>query len=171
MVNFTVDPNKKFAKTLKELEKKSLDLTLPLNLITQSWYKTNNAIFALKGPGKYAPLSARYVRVKKKELGSAYPALLGKNQRIKNAITQPTNSNAINKILNKRTLELGVKKTGEFIYAAAHQYGNTSAGLPARPYLFAAAEPAAPVSDINRRVDIWIKLLEKHIIKTGKRYL
>lgn len=168
VTNYKVDPNDELKDAITRASKKSTDLTVPLTLITQSWYKTNNAIFSLKGPGKYEPLSSRYAKRKQKDLGFAYPALLGKNARIKNAITNPTNAYAINEIKKKVELRLGVRAGGVFSYAAVHQYGYKN--IPKRPYLFVGGEAAAP-NDLKRRVKIWIDLIENHIIKTVKKEL
>ena len=50
-----VDPSGEFKKALTRAQKKVSDLTIPLTLISQSWYKTNMALFAFsnKGPFKY----------------------------------------------------------------------------------------------------------------------
>ena len=163
-----VDPNNQLSRALARARKESADLTAPLTLIAQSWFKTNKAIFALRGPGQYEPLSPKYREQKAKKLGFVYPALLGRNERIKKAITDPTDSNSVNKILNKKELQVGVRKTGSFPYAAVHQFG--SGNIPARPYLFVGGEAAAP-KDLNKRSDIWAKLIETHILKTTNRAL
>lgn len=165
--NYKVDPHKKLSKKIVEASKKAEDLRVPLNLITQSWYKTNRAIFSLKGKGKYDDLSPKYKKRKLKNTGFVYPILLGATGRLAESILSPTSQYAINVIKNKKILELGVRKTPEFPYPAAHHFGFKGSNIPARPFLFIGGEAAAPRA-LNRRVDIWIDLIKHHVIGTMK---
>lgn len=166
---FDLDPQGEFQKILKQAKKKTADLTVPLTLIAQSWFKTNRAIFKLRGPGKYEKLSPKYKTRKEQTLGFAYPALEGKNNRIHDAITNPTDKHAVQVIDNKKELYLGAKKTSDFPYAAIHQFGgtiktkNATIEMPARPYLFVGGEQSAP-SALNNRIKAWYKIIKNHIL-------
>lgn len=158
-IRFVVDPDKKFQAAINEAIKQVDDLTIPFNLITQSWFKTNMAIFALKGPGKYQDLSEGYKKWKQWFLKSTTPyPILKLTGALEASITQPGADGSIAQIINKTTLVLG----SSIPYAKDHQTGNRRKNLPARPWLFSGGEQSSP-DFATRRRDIWIGLVKKHV--------
>jgi len=171
VMKIDVDPNKDFHKAVEEATKGISDLRLPLREITKHWYQGNKAMFTLSGPGKWDDLSPGYKKLKERKRKTAYPLLKGENGRIESATTKAGDVHAINQVLNKKTLVLGVKKTSDFPYAASIHYGYSKNNLPARPYLFLGPEKAAPdVPVIKNRGDIYLKIIQGHCIKLSKGF-
>lgn len=158
-VKFKVDVDQKLKKAIDKTLKDVQDLTIPFGLITQSWFKSNRAIFALSGPGKYPDLSERYKKQKKKAVGFIYP-ILRRTGRLESSITDPSDTDAISLIINKRSLILGTKVP----YASNHQMG---LGVPVRPMVLFGPEQVSPPG-INRRVDAWVKILEEFALAKSK---
>jgi phage gpG-like protein len=146
------DLDGKFKAALRKAGKEIQDLRVPLSSIRASWYRSNNAIFSLKGPGKYDDLTDLYKQQKQKNRGFVYP-ILRSSGRLEKSITDPSNGEAIGKIESDRqTLTLGTRVP----YGAFHQYGTSK--MAQREFLFAGAEQVAP-DIINKRIEIWITII------------
>lgn len=158
MVNIKVF-DKEFQKAVDQTLKNVSDLTIPFNLITQSWFKSNRSIFTLGGPGKYADLSPGYKRVKQAEWGFTYPILKAKGD-LMDSVTKPGDTNSIAQILNKKTLVLGSKDPK----AEFHQLGTNR--MPARPFVLLGLEQVAP-PEVNRRREAWIKVLSDFAVQAS----
>lgn len=157
MVKVQADPKKELRKTLKEAQKKLADLTIPLTLIAQSWFKSNRAIFTLKGPGKYVDFRSMAYRMwKRNHLGSEYP-MMKLTGRIEKSITDPQASESINLILNKKHLVLGTSVP----YANIHAQGAPSINLAKRPVVLFGNESVAP-NELNTRVESWKMMMLKY---------
>ena len=161
IVTYSVDPDKAFQKAIKDAIKDVQDLTVPFTLITKSWFKSNRAIFALKGPGKYVDLTEKYKLEKQKKVGFIYP-ILKRSGLLEKSITVPGDSNSISYIINKNVLVLGSKVP----YGAAHQFGTKF--LPIRPFIFVGAEQTAP-EEINQRRDAWIATLRDYVLQVSSK--
>lgn len=159
-----VDPGKKFQKALKEAERWTGDLTVPFGLISQSWFKSNRAIFALSGPGKYPDLSEKYKVAKKRKHGFLYPILRAKGD-LEKSITNPGDKNAVSEVVNKTILLLGTRDPK----AQFHQGDGARSKMPYRPMVLLGPEQVAP-SGINNRVEGFVKILEDYLLQTGKRF-
>lgn len=149
----------KFQKAVNRVISKVDDLTIPFTLMIQSWYKSNQAIFALKGPGKYEDLSPKYKVVKNKQWGFVYPILKARGD-LAESILQP-GGNSVAKILNKNTLVLGSSHP----LAAYHQLGTKN--MPKRPFVLLGAEQTAP-NALNQRRNAWIAILTKYVKDVSK---
>jgi phage gpG-like protein len=161
ITSYSVDPDKQFQEAIKDARKQVNDLTIPFTLMTKSWFKSNRAIFSLKGPGKYVDLSERYKPQKEKAVGFIYP-ILKRHGALEASLTVAGDSNAISYIINKNTLVLGTKVP----YAARHQFGE---GVPKRPFMFIGAEQTAP-EEINRRRDAWIAILTDYVMQVSQGF-
>jgi phage gpG-like protein len=157
---YTVDPDREFTEAIKKALDEVDDLTIPFTLITKSWFKGNKAIFSLKGPGKYPDLSPKYKEQKKKAVGFIYP-ILRRSGALENSITEASDSNAINLIINKNTLVLGTK----IKYGHYHQFGE---GQPLRPFILIGGEQTAP-EEINRRRNAWIATIQEYVLQVSKQ--
>jgi phage gpG-like protein len=154
VTRYEVDPDQQFAKAVAKAIKEVDDLTIPFTLITKSWFQSNKAIFALKGPGKYTDLSEVYKDEKQNAVGFVYP-ILKRSGALARSITQP-GGDSIAKIINKTTLVLGSKDKK----AAFHQKG--MGNLPIRPVVMIGAEQTAP-PELNQRRALWIKTIVDYV--------
>ena len=161
VIKWEVDPGERFRRAVQRAGREVEDLTVPLTLIAQSWYKSNIAIFQLRGPGKYEDLSENYKPDKQAAVGFLYP-ILKRHGALAKSITEPGSKFSISKIINKRELILG----SSIPYGAAHQYGTKR--MPRRPWVLIGAEQTAP-PELNRRLDAWVTVLADYVrSKTAK---
>jgi phage gpG-like protein len=187
-----VDPGDRFKKALIKAGKKTDDLTEPLKLIAQSWYKVNKAIFILKTKGPFKELSTNpfraywltkrekstwkkrppsdnyfpggYRQYKEMKYGFVYPILKASGD-LEKSLTNPTDSNTIASILNKKVLLLGTKVTSRkgAPYPTYLQTGTRK--MPARPFMVIGTEQGAwaKSSHIQRRLKFWIETLNTYV--------
>lgn len=152
-----VDPQGALAKALGEASAKVSDLTLPLNLIAQQWFKSNVAIFTLVGAGKYVDLTDLYKKRKTKAKGSPYP-ILKWSGALESSITDPTNAFSIHNIINRNSLLLGTRITSKTGAPYAYFLHNGTSKMAARPVVLFGNEQVAP-SSLTARIDGWRKLI------------
>lgn len=153
--SFLVDPGNKFKNAVNEALKKVDDLTIPFQMITREWFKSNRAFFKLKGPGKFADLSDS---TKAQKAPNEYP-ILRRSGALEASITDPTNADAISLILNRKTLILGTS----IPYAPYLHFGTKK--MPARPFVMIGAEQTGP-DDFNRRQMAFIFQIKTHVENT-----
>lgn len=147
MVKYQVDPQKKLAKALQKASLLVNDLTIPLQLISQQWFKSNRAIFTLKSQGKYVDLSELYKPRKKTAWGFVYP-ILKASGKLEKSITDPAHSNAISFIINRKSLVVGTNvEYAEFLHDGTSK-------MPARAVVLFGNEQVAP-NALNTRVRQW----------------
>jgi len=158
---FKVDPVGAFKKALIRAQKRSNDLRRPFKLITDSFYKTNKALFPEKGsygPDVFEDLSENYKREKDKKLGFIYPILTATG-RLGESLTDPQDRDTVALVVdNKKSLLLGTKVP----YAGWLQLGTKF--MPARPFLVVGTEKGewAKSLHIERRKKAWMEILEDH---------
>lgn len=164
-----VDPQERLAQSIKKASAEVSNLTIPLRLIAQSWFKSNEAIFQLKGPGKYEPFQGKkdasgltaYQRKKREERGFDYPLLLAEGA-IKRSITNPQDSQSVNSIVNKIALLLGTQVP----HAIFHQSKLPRNKLPRRPVVLFGNEQVAPGA-LSRRIEIWEKIIYDYVAQVS----
>lgn len=165
ITRIAVDPDGKFGERLKAALTAVDDLSIPLELIKESWFKSNRAIFALGGPGKFEDLSASYKKQKARKVGFVYP-ILRLSGRLERALTQPGDTNSVARVIDKRSLTLGVTPSDP-IFNYVH-FGTRK--MKARPFVLLGAEQVAP-PELNMRVEAWRKLITDYVIqKTGESF-
>jgi len=162
-----VDPKGELRKTFQEIGNKVSDLTIPMGLITQSWFKTNRAIFSLKSAGKYVDLTEKYKKFKIRHLGSAYPILKLSGQ-LEASITEPTDGYAVHYMINKLSLALGTRVVSKDGAPYGYFLHHGTKKMPARPVVLFGAEQVAP-SGLNKRVEAWRKILLDYVVKVSKQ--
>lgn len=156
---YVVDADKRFRLAIERAKQETADLRIPLTLIAKDWFKTNRAIFSLKGPGRYADLSPKYKIQKARRTGFVYP-ILESTGKLSASITQPTDSNAVNEIINKAALIVGTKVE----YAAHLQFGTKR--MPARPFVFYGPESKEFGTDktFATRTTQWLNIINDFIL-------
>lgn len=165
-VGIQVDPKGSFKAAINRASKRTSDLTIPLKLITQSWYKTNKALFAFTTKGPFDDLSENYQKQKQKKHGFIYP-ILKASGKLERSLTEPSDSDTIASILNKKQLILGTKVTSlkGVPYPSLLNFGNPKTNLPARPYMVIGTGKGkwSKSLHIQRRLKLWIELLDNYV--------
>ena len=168
-VGIQVDPSGEFKKALTRAQKKVSDLTIPLTLISQSWYKTNMALFAFSNKGPFKDLSPRYQKQKKREHGFIYP-ILKASGKLEKSLTNPTDPNTIASILNRKQLIIGTKVTNDdgVAYPSVLNFGSKKRKIPARPFMVIGTEKGkwSKSTHIKRRLKLWIETLDDYVKKS-----
>lgn len=167
-ITYQVDPDGRFKGAISAALGAVNDLTVPFNLIAKNWYQSNNAIFDLKGPGKYPPLGGmtpnkvysgtqtnreRAETAKEKKYGFAYP-LLKATGALESSLVNANDANAVNLIVNGKMLLLGTNVS----YGIFHQSDQPRTKLPFRPFMFLGAEQTSP-DGLKNRQNAWIDIV------------
>lgn len=162
-VSYEIENDREFNARLTELGTKASDLRIPLTLIAKDFFKSQKAIWALKSPGKYPDLAASTKAQRRRDGQSMYPILF-RTGALMRSMTNPSDGNAINQIINKRELILGtkVKSKKGFNYPAVHQFG--SKHVPMRKFLFIGPEaPRFALGPQKGRLERWIGIIEGYM--------
>lgn len=163
--SYEVDNDKKFQGALVRAKMVTDDLRVPLTLIAKDFYKSEKTIFMLQGPGGYPDFKKRdgrskYAEFKLNKYGFLYPLLMATG-RLAGSVTDPTHPDAINEIINKRTLIIGSKVP----YGVYHQSDLPRKKLDQRKFLFIGPESRFATSDQQGRVGRWMNILNSFILK------
>lgn len=184
-IRIEVDPQGKFFESLKKAREHSLNLTIPFTSIAKSWFKANRSIFALSGPGQYqdyggffpgkpawkgASITRReYAYLQKAyKFGFIYPMMTTRSadSQLEKSLTDPTDHNSINYIINKNALYLGTRaKSAQF-----HQSPEPRTKLPFRPVVFLGVEQTAPTA-IRNEYSRWLSVINDYLAdKLGEAF-
>lgn len=176
--SYSVDNDRRFASAIARAKLETSDLRIPLNFISKDFFRSNKAIFNLKGPGQYPPLGGfkanqlvpgapytyrqRAEARKKKRYGFAYP-LLKATGALERSMTVPTDPNAISEIVNKAMLVVGTRLP----YGVYHQSDSPRKKLPLRKFLFIGPESKefAQNKDLSGRAERWLNTINSYILK------
>lgn len=163
MITFKLS-DERLSKAIKNASKKLGDLTPVYKVMASEWYKGNRSLFIRSGKGRFVDLSPKYKKRKTKALGSPYPILEGFTSKLKDSLINPGNENAVNTIVNKKTLILGTKVTSKKgdPYPIFLQEGTRF--MPAREHVLVGNEQTAP-GPINKRLNIWIERLNEYSVE------
>lgn len=174
--SYSVDADNRFKAALAKAKESIADLTIPLIEISKDFYKSEQAIFKLKGPGQYpdlggfnpdeiAPGSTKSRREiakdqKQKQVGFIYP-ILKREGRLADSLLNPSHSDAINQIVNKSNLIIGTKVP----YAVYHQSDAPRSIIPLRKFLFIGPEAIQFARDpvLSGRLQRWTGILEEFV--------
>ena len=176
--SYSVDNDGKFKAALKQASEVSSDLRVPFGLILRDFYKSQVAIFKLKGPGQYPAFknsqgkyeqqgSARryvdrskspYQRAKIKAVGFDYP-LLVRSGALANSLLGPNNKGSV-AIVTPLSLTIGTL----IKYGIFHQSDAARSKIPLRKFLFIGPEASQfATSEQMGRLKRWLMILETHI--------
>lgn len=169
-VEFQVDDKRIFNDAILKARKEIADLRVPFSLMTKAWFKGNVSQFDLsrQGPGKYDDFTQESSDQKFRDVGFVYPILV-RSGKLMRSMTQPQNQDAITKVVNKNTLVLGTKVTGEggAPYPFFLHFGTKF--MPARPVVLLGVEQVATTQQ-NKRVKLWVKTLEDFVIQKSEGF-
>ncbi|MFN8741529.1 MAG: phage virion morphogenesis protein [Pirellula sp.] len=161
--SYSLENDAAFKATLKRASEVSEDLRIPLGLIGADFYKSQQAIFKLQGPGQYPDLSEKYKKQKQKKVGFVYPILV-RTGRLSNSLLGPNNRDSIYKV-TKLSLTLGTQTE----YGIYHQSDKPRSKIPLRKYLFIGPEAKKfATSEQQGRLKRWTAILNDHIAKKLK---
>jgi phage gpG-like protein len=173
-VSYKIENDKSFQKKIDRAFEESLDLRIPFKLISRDFYRSQKAIFSLKGAGGYPDFKGevykdgmtKYQFYKKKRFGFDYP-LLKATGALEESTTKPDSGDSILEI-EKDFLRIGTTLP----YANFHQQDNPNLGnrkIPTRKYLFIGPEARNANSDQRGRLDRWIKIIDNYMTVTLKK--
>jgi len=173
--SYSVDNDRKFRNAIKRAAAVSEDLRVPFGLISKDFYKSEQAIFKLKGPGKYPPFKGtinpktgrtQYQQEKLEAVGFDYP-LLVRTGSLAASLLGPSNKGSINKI-TKLSLTIGTA----IEYGIYHQSDAARSKIPLRKFLFIGPEaPKFATSEQMGRAQRWQGYMQDHIAKNVRKAL
>lgn len=186
--SYVIENDAKFKQTLKDAAEIISDFRVPFGLISRDFYRSEKAIFGLKGPGQYPvfknsyrvqyeqdgvgvkKLSAKkqfdvtkspYQQRKLKKYGFDYPLLVASG-RLAASITQPNASGSIN-LITPLSLVIGTSVE----YGIYHQSDKPRSKIPQRKFVFIGPEaPAFATSEQQGRLERWLGYVEDYVIKS-----
>ncbi len=158
--SYTVDNDKRFRAAIERASQVSQDLRVPFGLILKDFYKSEQAIFKLKGPGQYPPFKGekdpktghtKYQDRKLRKYGFDYPLLVATG-RLAASLLGPNNPGSVSKITNL-SLTFGTSVP----YGIYHQSDDPRAKIPLRKFLFIGPEaPQFATSEQQGRLERWL---------------
>lgn len=165
--SYIVDNDKSFKAAIQRAVDASGDLRVPFGLIAADFYRSEQAIFALKSPGQYPDYvggeKSRYASAKEKKKGFRYP-LLVYSGRLAASMLGPANSGSINTI-GPTTMLIGTSVP----YGIYHQSDQPRTKIPLRKFLFIGPEaPTFATSDQAGRPERWMNILNDWALKAAK---
>lgn len=162
ILSYSIDNDRRFATAMRRAAANIGDLTIPLTLISQDFYRSERAIFQLKGPGQYPQISPRYARAKLRRHGFIYP-LLKASGRLAASMLDPTDPEAVNFIDRGGTrLVIGTSVP----YGVYHQSDKARTVIPQRKFLFIGPEAAQfATSEQMGRLKRWLAILNDYVEK------
>lgn len=175
--SYEVDNDKRFADAIKRAKLATADLRIPLTSIAKDWFRSNKAIFSLKGPGQYPPLGGfkyaqrvpgqpytyrqRAEARKRNTFGFDYPLLMATG-RLMASVTDPVSPDSINQIINKAMLLVGTKVP----YGIYHQSDDPRKKIPLRKFVFIGPESKefASNTQLSGRAERWLNTINSYIL-------
>ena len=172
--SYSVANDAAFKAGLNRALEECTDLRIPYGLILKDFYRSERAIFTLKGAGQYPDFKGekvgdtgktRYQLRKLKDRGFEYP-LLKSSGKLEKSVTTPNSEGSIANI-TKLSLVFGT----QIPYAIYHQSDKPRNKIPLRKFLFIGPEASRFAnSDQQGRLQRWLGMLNDHVLKSIKRY-
>lgn len=167
--SYVLENDKIFKQTLEDASQVVSDLRVPFGLIGRDFYRSEKAIFKLKGPGQYPEFKGeklpsgrtRYQEAKIKKVGFDYP-LLVRSGALAASITTP---NAKGSLYQVTPLSLVIGST--IPYGIFHQSDEPRSRIPLRKFVFIGPEaPRFANSDQQGRLQRWVAIIEDYAVKS-----
>lgn len=158
--SYEVDNDRKFRDAINRAKGAIKDLRIPLTEISKDFFRGNKAIWLLKGPGQYPDLSDAYKKQKRDKYKFIYP-ILKANGALEKSMTNPTDPNSVNEIINKAMLTVGTRLQ----YGIYHQSDEPRSKIPLRKFLFIGPESSkfAP-SALSGRGERWLNIINSFVL-------
>lgn len=169
--SYIVDNDRKFRDAIARAVAVTDDLRIPFTLILADFYKSEESIFNLSGPGQYPPFKVNpktgksaYEERKTKAWGFSYP-LLVRTGRLADSVTDPQSPEAVT-MLEKLSLIFGTINP----YAIYHQSDDPRTKIPLRKFLFIGPEaPQFATSETTGRPERWMNIMNDFVLKKLKQ--
>ena len=191
--SYTLENDVAFKAALTRAQAVVSDLKVPFGLILADFYKSQQAIWKLKGPGKYPPFSGKnigemragplryptatrkpipenanalkqYQYYKLKKYGFDYPLLVATG-RLAASLSGPSNRDSVSSI-GPLHMYFGTSTP----YAIYHQSDKARKRIPLRKFLFIGPEaPSFATSEQMGRLGRWNNILNDYVLKALKR--
>jgi len=187
--SYQVDNDRRFRNAIQRAADATGDLRVPFGLILADFYKSEQAIFALKGPGQYPPFKhsvratslgkkfgndvkrgqgydvskSPYQREKIKKVGFDYP-LLVRTGSLSASLLSATAQGAV-AIIGATELTIGTT----IPYGVYHQSDAPRSKIPLRKFLFIGPEASQfATSDQQGRPERWMNILNDYVLKQSR---
>lgn len=155
-----------FKAALKRASDTTQDLRIPFGLILSDFYKSQQAIFKLQGPGQYPDfktkdgLPSRYKEAKIKAVGFAYPLLFRTGTLAKSVLGKNNPGSIAN--ISRLSMAFGTS----IDYGIYHQSDSARSKIPLRKFLFIGPEAKQfATSDQMGRLERWNNILNDYVLK------
>jgi phage gpG-like protein len=174
--SYSVDNDKRFRNALKAASESIDDFRIPFGSILRDFYRSQQAIWKLQGPGKYPPFQSKnmkegqnktpYQLQKIRKYGFDYPLLVASG-RLAASLSGPNNPGSV-AVISRLSLIFG----SSVAYGMYHQSDEPRKKIPLRKFLFIGPEaPRFATSDQVGRLQRWIGYINDHVanvaIKNG----
>lgn len=184
--SYIVDNDRRFRDAIQRATDECGDLRIPFGLILADFYRSEKAIFSLKGPGQYPPFKhsvraqmhgpmpkgqsrgqmideskSPYQRAKLKAVGFDYPLLVRTGKLSASLLSK----DAPGAVASIGPTELVFGTTVE--YGIYHQSDGPRSKMPLRKFLFIGPEATQFAnSDQAGRPGRWMNILNDYVLKT-----
>jgi len=163
-VSYEVENDKEFQAAIDKAIKQVGSLRSPFKLITKDFYKSERAIFKLKGPGEYDDLKEKTKKTKIKSKISRgakpYPILL-RTGKLMRSLINPKGAGALYEI-NDTSLTIGTSIT----HGIYHQSDDARDKIPQRKFLWIGPEGnTQKVPKGTGRLERWTGYIKLHVDK------
>lgn len=152
-ISFSIENDLQFKKSLDNALDQVEDLRFAFGEISRDFFRSNIAVFTLKGNGRYPPLNPEYQKRKDRVYGRRLPILVASG-RLKRSLTGAPNSDSIVRI-GKKAMILGTKVP----HGVYHQSDEPRSKIPQRKFLF--------IDDARRKR--WIRIIDDEVVRKLKR--
>jgi phage gpG-like protein len=169
--SYSVDNDRSFRNALSDASKEISDFRIPFALILADFYKSQQAIFKLSGPGQYPDFknggaNSKYAIAKQKAVGFKYP-LLVRSGKLAASLLGPNNPGSV-AVITSLSLSIG----SNISYGIYHQSDNPRKKIPLRKFLFIGPEAKRfATSDQVGRLQRWTSIINDHVKNKAKAAL
>lgn len=179
-ISYNIENDKAYSRAIERAQASVQDLSPALKVIASDFYRSEKAIFKLRGPGQYddfKPTSVRnsqgvmvkrpsaYKKLKERILGQAYP-LLRFSGALEDSVTSPNAEGSVYKV-DKQNLIIGtdVKDQKGVLYPKFHQGNDQSKSkgiMPLRKFLFIDGDTVS----LSGRSARWMNILNTYVLRS-----
>lgn len=170
--SYVVDNDRRFRDAIKRASAVVDDLRIPFGLILADFYRSEQAIFALKSAGQFPEISPKYAKAKQKAVGFIYP-LLVRTGKLSASVLGPNNPGSIANVA-PLSLIFGTSITSSkgVFYPVFHQSDEPRKKIPLRKFLFIGPEASQfATSDQMGRTERWLNIMNDFVLKRMKAEL